>query len=214
MARQDKATVVADISQRLDSSSATVLTEYRGLTVGQLKELRRALGAETQYTIVKNTLTKRAAEQAGIEGLDEYLTGPSALAFVDGDIVAAAKGLKAFAKDHPALVIKAGYMEGRVIPAGDVLKLADLESREVLLAKLAGAMQASAQQAVSLLAAPLSQAARAVGALQAKVEQDGPAQAVAAPEPTDAPDATAAVEDTAVAATDADDDVAPAEETE
>ncbi len=214
MARQDKATVVADISQRLDSSSATVLTEYRGLTVGQLKELRRALGAETQYTIVKNTLTKRAAEQAGIEGLDEYLTGPSALAFVDGDIVAAAKGLKAFAKDHPALVIKAGYMEGRVIPAGDVLKLADLESREVLLAKLAGAMQASAQQAVSLLAAPLSQAARAVGALQAKVEQDGPVEAVAAPEPTDAPDAPAAAEDTAVAATDADDEVAPAEETE
>jgi len=188
MARPDKATAVAEIAERFKTSSATVLTEYRGLSVAQLKELRRSLGDEASYAVVKNTLAKLAAKDAGVEGLDEYLVGPSALAFVEGDIVAAAKGIKAFAKANPALVVKAGYMDGAVISAEDISKLADLESREVLLAKLAGAMNGSLQQAVSLFAAPLSQAARAVEALRAKVEAEGPAEvAVEAPEAAEEP---------------------------
>lgn len=188
MARPDKATAVAEIAERFKTSSATVLTEYRGLSVAQLKELRRTLGDEASYAVVKNTLAKLAAKDAGVEGLDDYFVGPSALAFVDGDIVAAAKGIKAFAKANPALVVKAGYMDGSVVSAEDISKLADLESREVLLAKLAGAMNASLQQAVSLFAAPLSQAARAVEALRAKVEAEGPAQVTAeAPEAAEEP---------------------------
>jgi len=174
MAKQDKATVVAEIADRFKSSSATVLTEYRGLSVAQLKELRRSLGDDANYAVVKNTLTKIAAKEAGIEGLDDLLVGPSALAFVNGDVVQAAKGLKEFAKANPALVIKGGYMDGALMSPADLSKLAELESREVLLAKLAGAMNASLQQAVSLFAAPLSQAARTVDALRAKVEAEGP----------------------------------------
>ena len=188
MAREDKATAVAELAERFKSSSATVLTEYRGLSVAQLKELRRSLGEGSTYAVVKNTLTKIAAQEAGIEGIDDLLVGPSALAFVEGDIVQAAKGLKTFAKENPALVIKGGYMDGNAISAEEVSKLAELESREVLLAKLAGAMNASLQQAVSLFAAPLSQAARTVDALRAKVEAEGPvAAAEAAPAAEEAP---------------------------
>ena len=186
MARPDKATAVAELADRFKSSSATVLTEYRGLSVAQLKELRRSLGEGTTYAVVKNTLTKIAAKEAGIEGIDDLLVGPSALAFVDGDIVDAAKSLKTFAKENPALVIKGGYIDGTAVSAEDVSKLAELESREVLLAKLAGAMNASLSQAVSLFAAPLSQAARTVDALRAKVEAEGPV-AAAAPAADEAP---------------------------
>lgn len=174
MARDNKATAVAEIAESLRNSSATVLTEYRGLSVAQLKELRRSLSGNASYAVVKNTLTKIAAREAGVEGIDDLLSGPSALAFVDGDPVEAAKGLRTFAKANPALVIKGGVMDGKVLTAEEVSKLADLESREVLLAKLAGAMKASTQNAVSLFAAPLSQAARAVDALRAKVEAEGP----------------------------------------
>ena len=159
------------------TSSATVLTEYRGLTVSQLKQLRGSLGQTTTYAVVKNTLTRLAAKDAGVEGIDEWLVGPSAIAFVEGDPVEAAKGLRTFAKDHPALVIKGGVMDGKLLSAADIGKLADLESREVLLSKLAGAMNASLQSAVSLFAAPLSQTARVVEALRAKVEAEGPAEA-------------------------------------
>ncbi|MEI8083007.1 MAG: 50S ribosomal protein L10 [Actinomycetes bacterium] len=183
MASSDKVTAVAEIADKFRSASATVLTEYRGLSVAQLKELRRSLGEGTSYTVVKNTLAKIAAKEAGIEGFDDLLVGPSALTFVEGDVVTAAKGLKEFAKTNPALVIKGGYMDGKPLTVAEISKLADLESREVLLAKLAGAMSGSLQQAVSLFAAPLSKTARTVDALRAKVEAEGPPAAEASAEP-------------------------------
>ncbi len=175
--RTDKAAAVAEMTESFRSSAATVLTEYRGLTVAQLKALRRALGGTTTYAVAKNTLAKRAAAQAGITGLDDLLTGPTALAFVSGDVVEAAKGLRDFAKANPFLVIKGGVFEGRPLSAGEVSKLADLESREVLLAKLAGAMKANLSKAAATFQAPLVQAVRLVAALQEKREQDGTASA-------------------------------------
>ena len=172
MAREDKAATVAELAEEFRTSSAAVLTEYRGLTVSQISQLRRSLKGVANYAVVKNTLTKIAAREAGVEGLDALLTGPSAIAFIKGDPVEGAKSLKNFAKDNPLLVLKAGYMDGRVLDASEIKKLADLESREVLLAKLAGAMKASMSQAASLFAAPLSQAARTVEALRVKAEAD------------------------------------------
>jgi large subunit ribosomal protein L10 len=171
--RADKATAVAELTEDFKSSSATVLTEYRGLSVAQLTELRRSLGKDTKYSVSKNTLAKRAAVDAGIEGLDTLFTGPTALAFVAGDPVEAAKGLRAFAKANPVLVIKGGVFEGRAISADDVNKIADLESREVLLAKLAGAMKGNLSKAAGLFQAPLSQVARLAAALEEKRGKDG-----------------------------------------
>ena len=182
MAGANKANTVAELAEQFRTSSATVLTEYRGLTVAELKKLRRSLGPTVSYTIVKNTLTKIAASQAGVTGLDDLLAGPSAIAFVKGDPVEAAKGIRNFAKENPNLVIKGGVMDGVVLAAADIQKLADLESREVLLAKLAGAMKAKQSQAAALFAAPLSKAARALGALQTKLESQALAAAAPAPE--------------------------------
>jgi large subunit ribosomal protein L10 len=175
--RADKASAVAELTDHFRNSSATVLTEYRGLTVKQLTELRRSLGKETKYSVSKNTLAKRAASDAGIQGLDELFTGPTALAFITGDPVEAAKGLRAFAKTHPVLKIKGGVFEGKAITADEVNKIADLESREVLLAKLAGAMKGNLTKAAGLFQAPLSQVARLAAALQEKREKDGSAEA-------------------------------------
>jgi large subunit ribosomal protein L10 len=175
--RADKASAVAELTDNFRNSSATVLTEYRGLTVAQLTELRRSLGKETKYSVSKNTLAKRAATDAGIEGLDTLFTGPTALAFVSGDPVEAAKGLRAFAKAHPVLKIKGGVFEGKAISADDVNKIADLESREILLAKLAGAMKGYLTKAAGLFQAPLSQVARLAAALQEKREKDSSDQA-------------------------------------
>jgi len=186
MAREDKVATVAEIADRFRTSSAAVLTDYRGLSVAQLKELRRSLGGTVTFSVVKNTLTKRAAADAGIEGIDDLLVGPSAIAFVEGDAVDAAKGIRDFAKDNPALVVKGGYMDGAILTAEDFDKIANLESREVLLAKLAGMMKAKQGQAAALFAAPLAKAARAVGALQTKLEADPSAAAAAAPA-TEAP---------------------------
>ena len=172
MARDDKAATVAELTEEFRTSSAAVLTEYRGLTVSQITQLRRSLKGVANYAVVKNTLTKLAAREAGIEGFDALLSGPSAIAFIKGDPVEGAKSLKNFAKDNPLLVLKAGYMDGRILDASEIKKLADLESREVLLAKLAGAMKASMSQAASLFAAPLSQAARTIDALRVKAEAD------------------------------------------
>ncbi len=172
MARPDKAAAVAELTEEFRSSTAAVLTEYRGLTVAQLKELRRSLGANTSYAVVKNTLTKIAAKDAGVGAFDGLLQGPSAIAFVKGDPVEAAKGLRDFAKAHPHLVIKGGVLDGKSLSPAELTKLADLESREVLLAKMAGALQASLTNAVSLFAAPLAQTARVLEALRQKVEQD------------------------------------------
>lgn len=172
MAREDKAATVAELTEEFRTSTAAVLTEYRGLTVSQISQLRRSLQGVANYAVVKNTLTKIAAREAGVEGFDALLSGPSAIAFIKGDPVEGAKSLKNFAKDNPLLILKAGYMDGRVLDAAEVKKLADLESREVLLSKLAGAMKASMSQAAALFAAPLSQAARTVDALRVKAEAD------------------------------------------
>jgi large subunit ribosomal protein L10 len=166
MARPDKEATVQELSEKFKSASATVLTEYRGLSVKALKDLRRSLGSDATYSITKNTLTILAAKDAGIEGIDDKLTGPTAIAFINGDVATVAKGLKNFAKENHSLVIKGGYMDGNVLDADTVKKLADLESREVLLAKMAGAMKANMSKAVYLFAAPLNQAARVMGALQ------------------------------------------------
>ena len=169
--RADKATSVAELTERFQTSTATVLTEYRGLTVKQLTELRRSLGGAS-YTVTKNTLAMRAAANAGLNGLETLFTGPTALAFVSGDVVEAAKGLRDFAKTHPLLVIKGGIFEGKPLSAAEVTKLADLESREVLLAKLAGGMKANLSKAAALFQAPLTKTVRTVAALQAKRESE------------------------------------------
>ncbi len=168
MARPDKAAAVAELTDRFRASNAAVLTEYRGLTVAQLKELRAVLGGGATYAVVKNTLTAIAARQAGIEALENQLTGPTAVAFVTGDPVEAAKGLRDFAKAHQLLVVKGGVLDGRVLSAADVTKLADLESREVLLAKAAGAMTAKLHQAAYVFNAPAAQAVRTIEALREK----------------------------------------------
>ena len=191
MARPDKASSVAELTDHFRSANAAVLTEYRGLTVAQLKTLRRTLGSTVTYAVVKNTLTKIAAKEAGVTGVDDLLAGPSAIAFVRGDAVDAAKVIRNFAKENPALVIKCGYMDGAALSAADINKIADLESREVLLSKLAGVMKAKQSQAAALFAAPLAKTARALGALQTKLEAD-PAQST----PVDASAAAAPVEET------------------
>jgi len=199
MARAEKQAAVAEIVESFNDSAGAVLTEYRGLTVKELQDLRRSLGEHADYAVVKNTLAKLAANEAGISGFDELLTGPTAIAFLNGDVVEAAKGLRDFAKAHPALIIKGGYLDGHTIDAAEVAKLADLESREVLLGKLAGAMLASLQNAVYLFNAPLAQAARLAGALQAKAEQDPSilaGGAGSAPEPAAEEAVPAAEEDT------------------
>ena len=194
MAREDKAATVAELAEELRTSTAAVLTEYRGLTVSQISALRRSLQGVANYAVVKNTLTKIAAREAGVEGFDALLSGPSAIAFIKGDPVGGAKSLKNLAKDSPLLVLKAGYMDGRVLDASEIKKLADLESREVLLAKLAGAMKASMSQAASLFAAPLSQAARTVEALRVKAEADPSIIGGAGAAPSKVEEAVAAVE--------------------
>ncbi|MCL9797384.1 50S ribosomal protein L10, partial [Frankia sp. AgKG'84/4] len=175
MATPEKAAAVAEIAEDFRSSTAAVLTEYRGLSVSQLTELRRTLGAGARYAVVKNTLTKIAAEQAGVTGLDDLFVGPTAVAFVSGDPVEAAKGLRDFAKANPALVVKGGIVEGKAMSADEIRKLADLESREILLAKLAGAMKGSLAGAVGLFAAPLSQVARLAEALREQRASEAPA---------------------------------------
>ena len=214
MAQADKATAVADIAEQFKSSTATVITEYRGLTVANLAELRRSLSGAATYSVAKNTLIKRAASEAGVEGLDELFVGPTAIAFVSGEAVDAAKAIKKFAKDHNALVIKGGYMDGRALTVAEVERIADLESREVLLAKLAGAMKANLSKAAALFNAPASQVARLAAALQEKRAAEAPAaEAPAAEAPGEAatPEAAAPVAETEPTETPAE---SPAETTE
>lgn len=184
MANAQKDAAIAELAEKFRSSSAAVLTEYRGLTVAQLADLRKNLRGNATYSVVKNTLTERAAKEAGVESAFEgQFVGPNAIAFVEGDPVEAAKGLRDFAKDHPLLVIKGGILDGNPLSPEQIDSLAKLESREVLLGKLAGAMKAQLTQAAYLFNAPLSQTARVVDALRAKVEEQGPATA-------DAPEST------------------------
>ena len=165
MARPDKTAAVAELTEDFKSSDAIALTEYRGLTVGAMKTLRRSLGMETKYSVVKNTLTKIAAKNAGVEIDDSLLSGPSAVAFIKGDSITAAKALKEFQKENPLLVIKGGVFDGKAVSTAEIMKLADLESREVLLAKLAGAMKGT-----------MAKAARTFDALRIKLEAGAPAE--------------------------------------
>ena len=166
MARSDKVTAVAELASRFSSSAGVVLTEYRGLSVKALRELRRSLGEDASYSVSKNTLTTIAAREAGVDGIEEHLVGPTAIAFIDGDPVVVAKGLRDFARTNPQLVIKGGVLDGKFMTPDEVRRLADLESRDVLLAKVAGALQGVLQQAISLVSAPLSEAARLFAALE------------------------------------------------
>lgn len=205
MARADKSAAVAEIVEQFKDSTATVITEYRGLTVAHLAELRRSLAGSATYAVAKNTLVKRAASEAGVEGLDELFAGPTAIAFVRGEPVDAAKAIKKFAKDHKALVIKGGYMDGHALSVAEVERIADLESRDVLLAKLAGAMKGNLSKAAGLFAAPASQMARLAAALQEKkpASEAEPAAAetpaAEAPAESEAPTETEAAAETAEA---------------
>ena len=179
MAKPDKVEAVAEIADRFRNSSAAVITEYSGLSVSQLTTLRRALGTGTTYRVAKNTLVKRAAADAGVGDLETLFAGPTAIAFVEGEAVDAAKTLRDFAKDNKGLVIKGGYMDGRPLTVDEINKIADLESREVLLAKLAGAMKGNLSKAAGLFNAPASQIARLAAALQEKKAAEAPAPAEA-----------------------------------
>ncbi|GAA2763623.1 50S ribosomal protein L10 [Streptomyces iakyrus] len=176
MARPDKVDAVEEMRDKFRNSNAAVVTAYTGLTVAQLQQLRRSLGENAQYRVAKNTLTKIAANEAGITTLDDLFAGSSAVAFVTGDPVEAAKGLRDFAKDNPNLVIKGGVLDGKALSADEIKKLADLESREVLLSKLAGAMKGKQSQAASVFQALPSKLVRTVDALRAKQDEQGGAE--------------------------------------
>jgi len=152
--RPEKVAQVREVRERLSSSSASLLTEYRGLTVGDLGALRRSLAAAGgEYRVFKNTLVRFAAAELGLEGLDSLLTGPTAIAFVDGDAAEVAKALRDFARTHPALVVKGGVLGSQLLSSSEAAALADLPSRDVMLARLAGAFSAPLQQLAGLLAA-------------------------------------------------------------
>jgi len=179
MAKPNKVEAVAEIADKFRASSAAVITEYSGLTVSQISTLRRSLGTGASYRVAKNTFVKRAAADAGVQGLEDLFVGPTAIAFVTGEPDDAAKALRDFAKDNKGLVIKGGYMDGRPLTVDEVEKIADLDSREVLLAKLAGAMKGNLAKAAGLFNAPASQIARLAAALQEKkasAEQAAPAE--------------------------------------
>lgn len=214
MTRPDKVAVVDEVKQNLTGSAATLLTNYRGLTVTELAELRTELRkANASYKVVKNTLTRRAAADAGFEGLDEYLVGPTALVFCEEDPVGPAKALKAFQKDHPELVIKAGYLDGAVLDEAETLKLADLESREELITKLAGLMYGALANFARLMQAPLSDQVRLIQALVDDGGVEAKGFSPEAPAETESDSAVAeAAESTAEAVEDAGDTAAEAVE--
>jgi large subunit ribosomal protein L10 len=171
MARPEKAAAVEQIRQQVVESQAALLTEYRGLTVAELRQLRSDLRADATYAVVKNTLTKIALREAGVEAMDTTLTGPTAIAYVHGDAVTAAKTLREFARTHHALIVKGGIMDGRSMTAAEVTRLADLDSREVTLAKLAGVLKASLVRAAYMFQAPTAKAVRTIDALRDKQAQ-------------------------------------------
>ncbi|SFW46772.1 50S ribosomal protein L10 [Amycolatopsis australiensis] len=181
MAKPDKVAAVAEIAESFRNSSATVVTQYTGLSVSQLSQLRRALGTSAKYRVAKNTLVKRAAEDAGVQGLEDLFVGATAIAFVEGEPVDAAKALRDFAKENNALVIKGGYMDGKPLSVDEITRIADLDSREVLLAKAAGAFKAKLSQAAALFQAPASQVARLAAALEEKQRNAAGTEAAEAP---------------------------------
>jgi large subunit ribosomal protein L10 len=210
MARAVKEATVAELTERFQNSSGAVLTEYRGLTVAQVKELRQALGEDATFSVVKNTLTKIAAKDAGVaEDFSALLVGPSAIAFVGGDVVQAAKGLREFAKTNPLLVIKGGVLDGKSLTPAEISKLADLESRDVLLAKLAGAMKATMAGAAATFAALPVQMARLLAALEEKRAAEAPGAAETAGAAEAAGDAEAPRDEVPAAEADAEADTEP-----
>ena len=175
MARADRVAAVTELTDRLRESDSVVLTEYRGLSVSQLRALRQSLGDNATFSVVKNTLTKIAVSEVGLQDqLAPLLSGPSAIAFVGGDVVEAAKGLRDFSRDNPALVIKGGVLDGKALTPDEITRLADLEPREVLLARLAGAMTASMSRAAAVFNALPTQVAQLLEALRVqRAEQAG-----------------------------------------
>jgi large subunit ribosomal protein L10 len=213
MARAEKVAAVAELTERFQTSAGAVLTEYRGLTVAQLGELRQSLGDNATFAVVKNTLTRIAATEAGIAAeIDGLLSGPSAITFVRGDVVEAAKGLRDFSKANPFLVIKGGVLEGKSMTPDEIAKLADLEPRDVLMARLAGAMKASMAGAAATMAALPVQMARLLAALQAKREVAAADTATADSAPAEAVAADAVAADAAGSAAEQADPAAPASE--
>ncbi|MDR0944565.1 MAG: 50S ribosomal protein L10 [Bifidobacteriaceae bacterium] len=170
MARPEKVAAVAELEDKFRQSNAAIVTEYRGLTVPQLRELRDAIRSEATYAVAKNTLASIAVREVGIEGLEAALQGPTAIAFVTGDPVATAKAMRGFAKTNPNLVVKAGVLDGHAITAAEVIHLADLDTREVTLAKIAGVVKASLYKAANMFTQPASKAVRTIDALRAKQE--------------------------------------------
>ena len=215
MPTPDKTAAVSELAEAFRGSTAAVLTEYRGLTVAQLKELRRALAADARYAVVKNTLTRIAAREAGLAELEQLLEGPSAIAFVTGDPVAVAKGIRDFARANPALVVKGGLLDGRPMSAEEIRRLADLESREVLLARLAGGLSASLSRAAAMFNAPLAQVARLAAALREQLPAGEPAPAESPAQPADeAPAEAAGVVDAGSPAEDTEPPAEPAAQAE
>jgi large subunit ribosomal protein L10 len=200
MPNPDKVGAVAEITGRFNRSSAVVLTDYRGLTVAQLKELRTSLGATSTYAVVKNTLTKRAVSAVGYDELAPLLIGPTAIAFIEGEPVEAAKALRNFSRTNPLLIIKGGVLDGKMLSTAEINSLADLESREVLLGRLAGGMKASLNKAAALFQAPLSQVARLAAALaEKKPAEDAPAEAAPEAPPVDVSPTPETADDSAAA---------------
>jgi large subunit ribosomal protein L10 len=195
--RPEKVAAVEEIKQSLGDTQAVLLTEYRGLTVTELAQLRgQLLGQETAYRVVKNTLASRAATDAGLEGLVELFVGPTAVAYVKGDPVSAAKILATFAREHPALVIKGGVLDGRVLSADETKALATVDQLDVSRAKIAGLLTAALRQIMMLAEAPARQILYVLEQIVERAPQEAEpvaeAQADAAAPAEEAPEAEAA----------------------
>ena len=177
---------VAELKEQIEGANALLLTEYRGLTVEEITELRRSLrDVDASLAVIKNTLMTRAANDAGIAELDELLSGPSAVAFVNGDVVAVAKKLKDASKQFPALVIKGGYMDGAPLDAAGASSLADLESREVMLSKIAGMLKSEMSRAAAMFIATQSKFLSLLEAYKEKLPAEAAAEAPAAEAPAE-----------------------------
>ena len=195
MPNAEKVAKVAALTERIKGANALLLAEYRGLNVHDATELRRSLSDQARFAVVKNTLMQRAAGEAGIEGLDELLDGPTAVAFVEGDVVAAAKKLVEAARKFPALVLKGAYLDGKVLGADEAKALADLESREVMLSKIAGMLKSEMSRAASMFQAVQSRFVGLMEALKDKLPAEEPAAEL---EPAAAEQATPAEAETQV----------------
>jgi large subunit ribosomal protein L10 len=183
MPNAGKTEKVAALKERIERSSALLLTEFRGLNVHDATELRRSLSDTARFAIVKNTLMQRASAEAGIEALEALLEGPTAVAFVDADVVTAAKRVVDAGRKYPALILKGGYLDGRVLSAAEAASLATLESREVMLSRIAGMFQADMSRAAAAFQAVQAKFLRLLDAYRDKVPAGGSAAEALAEEP-------------------------------